>query len=219
MNAIRFWGLVAVFLAPALAQQTYFPDQGNFTFEQTSVGDWLEIQYSYTNPGGWQRDDAGAEVDWNLLDDPYRGVYSNCSGQHSHRNNGGYVDCGILATPEPGDKGHAWGGGLRYANSIVAGTWYEMNITLWEGLGYNDGKSYPWNLVGQETKPCSGGPNCTNICPNNNPICMFSARSKLIISQDTHPPVQIPKPGVLMKSWSCKPGSDNDPENWTCTNR
>ena len=62
MNAIRFWGLVAVFLAPALAQQTYFPDQGNFTFEQTSVGDWLEIKYSYTNPGGWQRDDAGAEV-------------------------------------------------------------------------------------------------------------------------------------------------------------
>ena len=76
MNAIRFWGLVAVFLAPALAQQTYFPDQGNFTFEQTSVGDWLEIQYSYTNPGGWQRDDAGAEVDWNLFDNPLMTVAS-----------------------------------------------------------------------------------------------------------------------------------------------
>ena len=66
MNAIRFWGLVAVFLAPALAQQTYFPDQGNFTFEQTSVGDWLEIKYSYTNPGGWQQYPHSSRLDLRL---------------------------------------------------------------------------------------------------------------------------------------------------------
>ena len=72
MNASRLGGIIALVLAPALAQ-TYFPDVGKFTFQQGLDGDWLYIDYKYTNPGGWLRNDDAVRATTPPFGHPSRG--------------------------------------------------------------------------------------------------------------------------------------------------